>query len=94
MIKLKIIKVDEEFDYYLIDNTNKKYHLNMEFYGLDNRPKVNDYIYLSKILLDENNLYNFGVIDGQYSKNVDVNEKEIIKIVSGDREYYLQRYYG
>lgn len=52
MIKLKIIDI-KDYDYVLEDNNNKTYNLNIEFYGIKENPKVDDYIYISKKLLRE-----------------------------------------
>ena len=91
--KLKITNIDK-FDYTLIDNENRQYIINIEFYGIESYPEINDTIYISEKMLEESNGYSFGVIGSKYSKNTDVDESEIIKIVSDNKEYYLQRYYG
>ena len=62
---------------------------NIEFY-LENKPKINDYIYISKEVINENNVLQYG-----YIKDLNnINNNEIIKVVSSDNEYYYQRYYG
>lgn len=90
MEKLKIIKKDK-YDYTLEGNNGKIYTLNIEFYGLEEDPKINDYIYMSDKILKEKNLFSFGIIN---NNNINIKEEDLIKIVSDNKEYYLQRYYG
>ena len=89
MIKLKIVEVDE-YDYTLEDIDNGKYNLNIEFYEFENIPKIGDYICLSEKILSEVTLYSFGPLNN----SEEITEDELIKIVSNEGEYYLQRYYG
>ena len=93
MIKLKIIDI-KDYDYVLEDNNNKTYNLNIEFYGIKENPKVDDYIYISKKLLREKNLYSFGPFNSIYVKLVNLTEDELIKVVTPKEEFYLKRYYG
>lgn len=93
MIKLKIIDI-KDYDYVLEDNNNKTYNLNIEFYGIKENPKVDDYIYISKKLLREKNLYSFGPFNSIYGKLVNLTEDELIKVVTPKEEFYLKRYYG
>lgn len=93
MIKLKIIDI-KDYDYVLEDNNNKTYNLNIEFYGIKENPKVDDYIYISKKLLREKNLYSFGPFNSIYGKLVSLTEDELIKVVTSKEEFYLKRYYG
>lgn len=93
MIKLKIIDI-KDYDYVLEDINKKTYNLNIQFYGLNEKIKTNDYIYISQELLNEKNLYSFGPFNSIYGKSVNLNEDEIIKIVTSKEEFYLKRYYG
>ena len=52
MRKLKIIKIDN-YNYELQDSNNKIYNLILEFMDINVFPKVNDYLYISKNLLDK-----------------------------------------
>ena len=84
-----IIKEINNYDYKLIDEKEIIYNLNIEFYS-KYRPQVNDIIYIDESILNEINLYAFDEIYD--TKNVDI--KDIIKVVSNDKEYYFQRRYG
>ena len=88
MVKLKIVEKNG-YDYVLEDIKGKKYNLNIDFYVNENIPKIGDHIYLNEKIVKEINIYTFGPINGNKVK-----EDELIKIVSDDKEYYLQRYYG
>lgn len=87
-VKLKIINIDN-YDYVLQYEDGKIMTRNIQFY-IDNKPKINDYIYILKDIINENNTLQYGYIN-DFSK---INNNEIIKIVSFDNEYYYQRYYG
>lgn len=92
MEKLKIIKI-ENFNYTLLDKDNNEYKLRIEFNGL--MPKLNDYIYMDKYLLKENILLSFGSLDSLYGKDlININDKEIISIMRGNKKIYLKRFYG
>lgn len=84
--KLKVIKIDK-YDYILEDSDNKKYNYNMEF--LDCKIEVGDYIYISEKILNDNML-TFGTLRDDKSST----EDDLIKIIHGDNEFYLMRYYG
>ena len=88
-MKKVVIKEIKEFNYKLVDEINdQKYIKNLEFLG-SYIPKVNDIIYIPDEILKEINLFTFREI----TKLDEVNESELIKIVS-DKEYYLKRIYG
>lgn len=86
MVKLKILKKND-YDYTL-ENNNKKYNLNIEFYNIE--VNIGDYIYLSEKLLKDENLFSFGPI----KQEDNIKEEDIIKLIKDNKEYYLQRYYG
>ena len=92
MIKLKVINI-ERYNYILENNEFKKYIKHIEFYG-DKKPNIGDYIYLPNNVLEEVNLFAYGPIKGKYAKQENITEDELIKVVTKDEEYYLQRYYG
>ena len=52
MIKTEIKSINN-YDYVLSDNKNN-YHLNLEFYDLDNKLNIGDIIYIPKKLLKDN----------------------------------------
>lgn len=87
-IKLKIIDINN-YDYTFELEDGSKIIRNIEFY-LDNKPKMNDYIYISEDVIKENRILQYGYIKDLKS----INNKEIIKVVSSNNEYYYQRYYG
>ena len=84
-----IIKEINNYDYTLIDQDNNFYLKNIEFYS-KYKPQVNDIVYVDDSILEEVNLYAFDEVYD--TRNVDI--KDIIKIVSNDKEYYFQRRYG
>ena len=88
MKKLKI-KAINNYDYTLIDENEKIYRLNIEFYS-KYKPQVNDILYVDDIVIEETNLYAYDEIYDV--TNYDL--KDIIKIVSNDKAYYFQRRYG
>ena len=90
MEKLRIINI-EDTNYTLEDN-NRKYNINIIFYG-NKYPQTNDIVYIPIKILQEKNIYAYGPLKSNYSKNIDI-EEEFIKIVTNEEEYYLQRYYG
>ena len=87
MKKVRIVKIDK-YNYTLFDGNNY-YIKNIEF-NSQFKPNVNDIVYISKKILDEKNLFAFGDL----YKDKNVTEEDIIKVVSSNNEYYLQRQYG
>ena len=88
MIKTEIISINN-YDYILSDGNNK-YNLNLEFYDLDNKVNIGDIIYIPKKLLKNNGVYTYGKINDNKKENIN----EYLKIISNNKEIYLQRYYG
>lgn len=87
-IKLKIVDINN-YDYTFELEDGSKIIKNIEFY-LENKPKVSSCIYISKEVLMENNVLQYG-----YIKDLNnINNKEIIKVIDYTGEYYYQRYYG
>ena len=84
-----IIKEINNYDYILIDENNKKYVINIEFYS-KYKPQVNDIVYLDDSILEEVNLYAYDEVYG--IRDIDI--IDIIKVVSNNKEYYFQRRYG
>ena len=84
MKRLKIIK-KEGYDYTL-EYDGHEYIKNINFYDID--VNIGDYIYLNDDLLNEKNVFTFGPV----KKGVTI--EDAIKIVKGDKEIILQRYYG
>ena len=71
---------------YVLEDSDKTYILNIEFY--DTEVIVGDYIYISDTVLNEDNVFSFGPI------NRVCKDEDIIKLVHNNEEIYLQRYYG
>ena len=88
MLKLKIFEINN-YNYILLDDENKKYNLNIEFYGFI--PQVNDLVYIYEKNIKENILYTYGPVGDKYTKN---EYEDIIKIERDNKYVYLQRYYG
>ena len=88
-MKKLIIKEIDNYDYTLIDQDNNVYVKNIEFYS-KYKPQVNDMIYVDDSIINEVNLYTFDEVYN--TRNIDI--KDIIKVVSNDKEYYFQRRYG
>ena len=88
MIKTEIISINN-YDYILSDGNNN-YNLNLEFYDLDNKLNIGNIIYIPSKLLKNNSVYTYGKINKDRKENID----EYIKIISNNKEIYLQRYYG
>ena len=88
-MKKLIIKERNNYDYTLIDEKENIYNKNIEFYS-KYKPQVNDIIYVDESILNEINLYAFDEVYD--TKNVNI--KDIVKVVSNDKEYYFQRRYG
>ena len=93
MIKLKIRKIDN-FKYYFSDDNNKEYELKIEFHDID-EPKVNDYIFLDESLLNIDYLLAFGSLDSSYGKDIkSSHDKDVVVIISDNKEIILKRLYG
>ena len=88
-MKKLVVKEINNYDYIFIDSDNKEYNLNIEFYT-DNKPAINDAIYFPDEILKEKNMFSFGELLEESTKE----EKDLIKVVIGNKEFYLQRYYG
>ena len=88
MIKTEIISINN-YDYILSDGNNN-YNLNLEFYDLDNKLNIGNIIYIPSKLLKNNSVYTYGKINENKKENTD----EYIKIISNNKEIFLQRYYG
>ena len=89
MKKVRILEANDN-SYILVSSDGKQYEKSIEFYNVE-APKVGDLLYLSDKILNDVNIYCFGPFE-ENLKNI--NEDDIIKIVSSNQEYYLQRYYG
>ena len=96
MVRL-IIKSTLNYNYILVDNNDREYNVNIEFYGLQELPVVGDYLYVDETMLNEinNNVVSFGPIDEKYGKDViSIDDSEVICLVHGNNSVYLKRFYG
>lgn len=82
-----IIESINNYDYLLKDKDNR-YTISIEL--LDEKLEVNDKLYINKKLLNNNVFYRFGKL----YEDKNVKEKDLIKVVRNNKEFYLQRYYG
>ena len=99
MVKLEIINKKEGL-YYLKDSKNNNYELSMEFYDIDESPKIGDYLELSAELLNPmyagySVLYTFGNLKNPCGRNTtNMNNIDIIKLIMKNKEIILKRLYG
>ena len=99
MVELEIInKIN--FKYNLKDENEKKYELNLEFFDIEEIPKIGDKIYISAELLNPkyagySTSYTFGNLKSKYGKkDVKLTDIDVMKIVTNKMEIYLKRLYG
>ena len=82
------------------DEKENKYTLNLDFFDIEESPKVGDYIYISAELLNPkyagySTSYTFGKLENKYGKeNVSMNDIDVIKVVTNNLEIYQKRLYG
>lgn len=95
MKKLEINKIDN-YQYELKDINNKIYYFNIEFYNLEKKPKIGDYIYMNeKLLKEEYSILSFDILESKYGRNIQTEEDEDLVILLIDNErIYLKRVYG
>ena len=99
MVKLEIINKKEDL-YYLKDSKNNNYEFSMEFYDINESPKIGDYLELSAELLNPmyagySVLYTFGNLKNPCGRNTtNMNNIDIIKLIMKNKEIILKRLYG
>lgn len=95
MIKLKIEKIDG-YNYYLRDENDKSYKLNIEFYDLIERPMVNDEFYIhEKLLRKKSTMLSFGPLSGTYGREIESpDDDDLLILIVNHEKKYLKRYYG
>lgn len=86
LLKLKVISVNN-YDY-IFEYEDKKIFKNIEFYS-NTKPQVNDNIYVSRDILEEDMLSYGHITDIEELSN-----KIIFIIERNDTNIYLKRYYG
>ena len=99
MVKLKIININD-YEYSLKDEEEHNYIINMEFFDVDENPRIGDYIYINKELLNPkydgySTSYTFGRLENKYGKeNIQMEDIDVIKVTLNNKEIYLKRLYG
>ena len=99
MIKLKIVNIDG-YQYYLEDEDKRNYIFNLEFLDVEDDIKVGNFINISAELLNPryagySTNYTFGSLESKYGKDkIKLNDIDVIKIETEDKEIYLKRLYG
>ena len=99
MIRLEVVD-KEDYIYKFKDNNDKLYTLNLEFLDIERKIKIGDYISFSAELLNPryagySTNYTFGSLESKYGKdNIKLNDIDVIKVETEDKEIYLKRLYG
>jgi hypothetical protein len=99
MMELKIVNIDG-YKYNLEDKEKHKYVISLDFCDLAEKPKIGNYIFLNKELLDSkyegySTSYTFGNLESKYGKeNISINDIDVVKVIIDKKEIYLKRLYG
>ena len=96
MIRLKIKEINNSL-YVLEDINNNVYELTIYFYDIDNKVKVNDYLYMQEKLLSKINysIISLGVLDSMYGKVIEeLTDEDLVILITNNKNIYLKRYYG
>lgn len=99
MIKLEIEKI-EGYIYTLKDETGKVYSLNLDFFEIEENIKIGDFIFFNEELLNKkydgySTSYTFGNLENKYGKsNILIDDIDVIRLITDDKEIYLKRLYG
>ncbi|MGI5842365.1 MAG: hypothetical protein ACOX6H_03655 [Christensenellales bacterium] len=101
MPKLQIVDIYTNNDYILVDFENqKKYKLNLRFYGLETAPKIGDTLGFHDELLDPNydefsTHYQFGPLDEVYGRKIESSKDiDCIMLLKNDKKTFLKRFFG
>lgn len=92
-MKKLIIKEIKEYSYLFSDGDNE-IEMVLEFQGIDYKLQIGDIIYFPKKLVQDKQFYSFGPLGEKYSKQSNIDYKELIKILTPEGDILLQRYYG
>lgn len=96
MIRLKIKEINNSL-YVLEDINNNVYELTIYFYDIDNKVKVNEYLYMQEKLLSKINhsIISLGVLDSMYGKVIEeITDEDLVILITNNKNIYLKRYYG
>jgi hypothetical protein len=86
-MKKVTIKNINECSFELEDESGNKYIKDFIFYV--EQPKENDIMLIPENILEEINIFNFGQVD-----ETNLNKEELVKVITQEKEYYIQRIYG
>ena len=89
MKKLIIKSKDKYSNYVLEDNKKNIYEANINFIDVE-LPNIGSYLYIPEKVLEEKVSLNYGLIED----TANINEDELITIISNEKKIYLQRFYG
>lgn len=99
MIRLKITNKNN-YLYSLKDSRDNTYELSIEFFDIEEKPQIGDYISMSAELLNPRYAgystdYSFGSLTDEYGKKeISLNDIDVIKIETVGKEILLKRLYG
>ena len=100
MVKLEIIKIEENKTTLLREKTNETYEFELKFFDLKTPVKVGDIICMHKELLDSNfeeysKSYYFGDINAVYGRKFNsTDDLESIIVQQGEDTTVLKRFFG
>ena len=86
-MKKLVIKEINGCSYELSDESGNTYIKDFIFYI--EQPKENDIMLIPENILQETNIFNFGQVD-----ETNINKEELVKVITQEKEYYIQRIYG
>ena len=99
MKKLEIIGIDN-YQYTFKDSDNKIYSSIMNFYDIEEKPQIGDFLYLNEELLKNSNknysdYYCFGSLDDPTGREItDENSPDLVVVQSKEKSLKLKRLYG
>ena len=95
-----IIKEINGYEYIFEDESNNEYKFNLEFLDLEKPLQIKNEIEINKELLNPkydgySTNYTFGSLDSVYGRNnLSLDDIDIIKVITDEKEIYLKRLYG
>lgn len=99
LIKLTIESING-FQYVLVDENDNEYKFNIEFLDLEKPLQFKNDIYINAELLNPkyegySTSYTFGGLESVYGRsNLALDDIDVIKVVTDEKEIYLKRLYG